>query len=49
MSFKQASDSDKLNAIIAKYEAERNYEFKRHESLESTIKYYKAESYYTKK
>ena len=48
MSFKQASDSDKLNAIIAKYEAERNYEFKRNESLESTIKYYQAESDFAK-
>lgn len=48
MSFKQASDSDKLNAIIAKYEAERNYEFKRNESLESTIKYYQAEADFAK-
>lgn len=48
MSFKQASDSDKLNAIIAKYEAERNYEFMRSESLESTIKYYQAEADFAK-
>ncbi|WP_034041761.1 DUF885 domain-containing protein [Wocania ichthyoenteri] len=44
LSFKQISDSDKLNAIIAKYEAEREYEFKRNESLENTIKYYQAEA-----
>ncbi len=44
LSFKQESDSDKLNAIIAKYEAERIYEFKRYESLENTIKYFQAEA-----
>ena len=47
-SFKPESDSDKLNAIIAKYEAEREYEFKRNESLESTIKYYEAEADFSK-
>ena len=30
LSFKPESDSDKLNAIIAKYEAERAYGFKRY-------------------
>lgn len=49
LSFQSPSDSDELNAIIAKYEAERNYEFKRNESLESTIKYYQAEADFAKK
>ena len=44
LSFKQESDSDKLNAIIAKYEAERDYDFEAYESLENTIKYYQAEA-----
>lgn len=43
-SFGQVSDSDKLNEIITKFEAEREYDFKRHESVESTIKYFQAES-----
>ena len=47
-SFKQTSDSDKLNAIIKKYEAEREYEFKRNESVENTIKYHQAEADFAK-
>ena len=47
-SFKQTSDSDKLNAIIEKYEAEREYEFKRNESVENTIKYHQAEADFAK-
>ena len=42
--FKDVSNSDKLNNIIAKYEAEKTYDFKRSESVENTIKYYQAES-----
>ena len=44
LSFQPLSDSDELNAIIAKYEADRNYDFKRNVSLESTAKYYQAEA-----
>ena len=47
-SFKQTSDSDKLNAIIKKYEAKREYEFKRNESVENTIKYHQAEADFAK-
>lgn len=43
-SFKLTSDSDKLNAIIAKYEAERDYDFEEYESVENTAKYYEAEA-----
>ena len=43
-SFKPTSDSDKLNAIIAKYEAERDYDFEVFESVENTAKYYQAEA-----
>lgn len=49
LSFQPESDSDKLNAIIAKYEAERDYEFKRNESVENTIKYHQAEADFAKK
>ncbi|MDG5490321.1 DUF885 family protein [Psychroserpens sp. SPM9] len=38
------SDSDKLNAIIVSYEAERDYDFKWNESVAHTIKYYQAEA-----
>lgn len=48
LAFKDASNSDKLNDIIAKYEAERNYDFKRNESVENTIKYYQVESDFAK-
>ena len=47
-SFKQTSDSDKLNEIIKKYEAKREYEFKRNESVENTIKYHQAEADFAK-
>jgi uncharacterized protein (DUF885 family) len=49
LSFKQPSNSDILNAIIAKYEAERKYDFERNESVENTIKYYQAEADFAKK
>ncbi len=48
LSFKQMSDSDKLNAIIVKYEAEREYDFESNESVENTIKYYQAEADFSK-
>ena len=48
LAFKSSSNSDKLKDIIAKYEAERNYEFKWNESVENTIKYYQAESDFAK-
>lgn len=44
LSFTKFSDSDKLNAIIQKYEAKRDYDFEKNESLENTIKYYQAEA-----
>ena len=44
LSFQSLSDSDKLNAIIAKHEAERDYGFKWNESVANTIKYYQAEA-----
>lgn len=48
-SFQQFSDSDKLNAIIKKYEADREYGFKRYTTAENTIKWYQAESDFAKK
>lgn len=48
LSVKQESNSEKLNAIIAKYEAEREYDFKRNESVANTIKYYQAEADFAK-
>jgi uncharacterized protein (DUF885 family) len=42
------SDSDKLNVIIAKYEMEREYGFKKIESVENTIKYHQAEADFSK-
>lgn len=48
-SFGQESNSDKLNSIIANYEAERDYDFEWNESLENTIKYYQAEADFAKK
>ncbi|MBF8148635.1 DUF885 domain-containing protein [Winogradskyella sp. F6397] len=44
LSFQSLSDSDTLNAIIKTYETEREYDFKPFESVENTIKYYKAEA-----
>lgn len=49
ISCKKESDIDKLNAIIAKYEAEREYDFKRGESLANTVKFYEAESIFSAK
>ena len=46
--FSCSKESDKLNAIIEKYEAEREYEFKRNESVENTIKYHQAEADFAK-
>ena len=48
LSFKQMSDSEKLNAIIVKYEMEREYEFKKNESVENTIKYHQVEADFAK-
>ncbi len=41
---KKNSSSDQLNSIIKEYEKSRKYDFNRSESVESTIKYYQAES-----
>lgn len=46
--FKNASNSEKLSAIIAKYEAEREYSFERNESVENTINYHQAEADFAK-
>jgi uncharacterized protein (DUF885 family) len=43
-----SKESDKLNAIIEEYESEREYEFKRNESVENTIKYHQAEADFAK-
>ena len=48
-SFQQFSDSDKLNAIIKKHEADREYGFKRYTTVENTIKWNQAESDFAKK
>ena len=48
LSFQTPSNSDRLNAIIANYEAERDYGFKMNESVENTIKYYQAEADFAK-
>lgn len=44
VAFIKPSSSDKLSAIIATYEAERNYDFEWNESVETTAKYYQAEA-----
>lgn len=49
LSFQPLSDSDELNAIIAKYEADREYEFDSYESVENTAKYYQSEADFSKK
>ena len=46
--FSCSKESDKLNEIIEKYEAERDYKFKRNESVENTIKYHQAEADFAK-
>ena len=42
------SSSDQLNSLIAEYEKPREYDFEMNESVENTIKYYQAESDYSK-
>lgn len=49
VSFKTPSDSEKLHAIIAKFEAERAYDFDSYASVENTEKYYAAEAEFSKK
>jgi len=44
LSVQSLSDSDKLKAMITKYETERDYGYKWNASVENTIKYYKAEA-----
>ncbi len=44
LSCKKESNSDKLNALIVKYETERKYDFDRYQSLENTTTYYQAEA-----
>tara|TARA_R110002073_G_scaffold153052_2_gene308011 strand:- start:3441 stop:5162 length:1722 start_codon:yes stop_codon:yes gene_type:complete len=48
-SFGQESNSNKLNSIIAKYDTERDYDFKWNESVENTSKYYQAEADFSMK
>lgn len=48
-SFGQESNSNKLNNIIAKYDTDRDYDFKWNESVENTAKYYQAEADFSKK
>ena len=47
--FSCSKESDKLNAIIKKYETKREYEYKRNKSVENTIKYHQAEANFAKK
>lgn len=49
LSFTYGSNSDKLTAIIAKYEAARSYKFDKYETVENTIKYYQKEADFAKK
>jgi uncharacterized protein (DUF885 family) len=49
LSFQPLSNLEKLNAIISQYEAKREYDFNRYESLENTVKYYQAEANISKK
>lgn len=44
LSFLKMSNSEKLSAIIEKYETEREYDFEWNESVENTAKYYQAEA-----
>lgn len=44
ISFQKPSNSGELTEIIAAFEAERTYKFKRNESVESTILYFQAEA-----
>lgn len=45
---KNTSPSEQLQSLIATYEKPREYDFKRGESVESTIKYYEAEAAFAK-
>ncbi len=45
---KNTSSTEQLELLIAKHEKSREYDFKRGESLESTTKYYAAESEFAK-
>lgn len=47
-SCKNTSDTSQLESIIAKYEAERNYEFDRYASVENTAKFYQEEADFSK-
>jgi len=49
LSFTYGSNSDKLTAIIARYEAARSYKFDKYETVENTIKYYQKEADFAKK
>lgn len=48
LSMQSLSNRDKLNAIIAKFEAKRIYTFKWNASVKNTIKYYQAEADFAK-
>jgi len=45
---KKTSSSEQLKLLIATYEKHREYDFKRNESVENTIKYYQAEAEFAK-
>ncbi|NVK52376.1 MAG: DUF885 domain-containing protein [Flavobacteriaceae bacterium] len=45
---KSTTSSEQLELLIAKYEKPRVYDFKRDESVESTIKYYESEATFSK-
>ena len=45
---KSTTSSEQLELLIAKYEKPREYDFKRGESVENTIKYYEAEAAFAK-
>ena len=45
---KKSSSSEQLELLIAKYEKPREYDFKRGESVDSTVKYYEAEATFSK-
>ena len=49
LSFLKMSNSEKLSAIIEKYETEREYDFEWNESVENTVKYYQAEAEFAEK
>ena len=45
---KKTSSSEQLKLLIATYEKHREYDFKKNESVENTIKYYQAEAEFAK-